>query len=51
MLMVDVVLGNYSMISSEMTFIRISTEISNFLEIFRIQEEWREGGGCRQTNT
>ena len=45
MLMVDVTLGNHSMTSSGMTFIHISTEISKFLEIFRIQEEWREGGG------
>ena len=42
--------GNYSMTSSGMSFIHISTEISNFLEIFRIQEE-RWGGGCRQTYT
>jgi hypothetical protein len=45
MLMVGVKLGNYSMTSSGMTFIHISNDISNILEIFRIQEGGGEGGG------
>jgi hypothetical protein len=38
MLMVGIKHGSYSMTTNGVSFIHISTDISNILEIFRIQE-------------